>query len=137
MRKLLLVSVSVMLLASSVLAFQPAIEGGYRDGMAIGLIGKSPVARNVALQIGVEATSGKQPLVGFLGGKFYLSNMGRMPLSFGLAGVAYSGDAGSEFGVGLSAILDRAFGVRPMFVEFGVDVVGEARAQLQVGYRLY
>ncbi|MEA3493826.1 MAG: hypothetical protein U9R38_05515 [Candidatus Margulisiibacteriota bacterium] len=137
MRKLVLVAVSVAIFASSAFAFMPAIIGGYRDGLAVGIQGSSSIARNVALRLGVEATGGNAPLIAFIGGKFYLGAMGRMPMSLGLSGVMYSGNSSSKFGFGLSAIFDRAFGVRPMFLEVGVDVVDAARAQIQLGYKIY
>ncbi len=137
MRRLVLVAVSVMLFVSSAFAFQPAIIGGVRDGLAIGIMGSSSIARNVALRVGLEATTGSAPIMAFLGGKFYLGAMGRMPLSLGLSAVAYAGSSSSEFGFGISAILDRAFGVRPMFLEAGIDIASSAKAQIQVGYKIY
>ena len=137
MRKLVLILVSVVIFVSNAFAFTPAIIGGYRDGLAIGIMGSSSIARNVALRLGVEATGGDAPLIAFIGGKFYLGGMGRMPMSLGLSGVMYSGNSNSTFGFGISAIFDRAFGVRPMFLEVGVDVVDTARAQIQLGYKIY
>jgi hypothetical protein len=137
MKKLVLVLVGLMILVSSSHAFRPAIIGGFRDGLAVGIMGSSSVARNVALRIGVEATSGSAPIMAFLGGKFYLGGVGRMPLSLGLSAVAYAGNSSSDFGFGISAIFDRAFGVRPMFIEAGIDVASSAKAQIQVGYKIY
>jgi hypothetical protein len=137
MKKLVLVFVGLMILVSSSYAFQPAIIGGIRDGLAIGIMGSNPIARNVALRLGIEANSGKQPLIGFLGGKFYLSRLGRMPMSLGVSAVAYSGGDKSDFGVGIAVILDRFFDVRQMFLEAGIDAVGTGRANIQVGYYIY
>lgn len=137
MKKLVLVFVGLMILVSSSYAFQPVIIGGIRGGLAIGIMGSSSIARNVALRAGIEATTGSAPIMAFLGGKFYLGAMGRMPLSLGLSAVAYAGSSSSEFGFGISAIFDRFLGVRPMFLEAGIDVASTAKAQIQVGYKIY
>ncbi len=137
MKKLVLVSLALAIFVSGAYAFEPAIIGGFRDGLAIGIMGKTPLARNTALRLGVEATSGNAPLIAFIGGKFYLGRAGRMPLSLGLSGVLYAGNKASEFGFGLSVVFDRVFNVTPMFLEAGVDIVGSAKAQIQLGYRIY
>jgi hypothetical protein len=137
MKKIILVSLAVMILfGSSAFAMQPAIIGGVRDGLAIGIMADSRMGRNFGMRIGVEANTGKQPLVAFLGGKFYLSNMGRMPMALGISGVGYFGDK-TSLGFGISLILHRVFDVEPMFLELGVDVADDARANVQLGYKLY
>jgi hypothetical protein len=138
MKKLLVVSCLLLVASSSVFA-APAVIGGIRDGLAIGLMIDNPVARNVALRVGIEANSGKQPMMVFFGGRFYLTSTGGMPMSLGLHGVGYTGgsDNKTDVGFGLSFIFDRAFSVPPMFLEFGVDVANTARLQAQVGYKIY
>ncbi|MBN2057424.1 MAG: hypothetical protein JW782_01325 [Candidatus Saganbacteria bacterium] len=137
MKKLILSVLALSVLVSSCFAMTPAVIGGIRDGLAIGLMADNPIAKNVALRFGIEANSGNQPLVAFFGGKFYLGAAGSMPLSLGLHGVAYSGNNNTDIGFGLSAIFDRAFGVKPMFMEIGVDVASKARLQFQLGYKIY
>jgi len=118
---------------------QPEINGGIRDGMAIGIMADTPVAKNVGLRFGVEANSGQQPIMLFFGGKFFLTSVGRSPMYLGVHGVGYTGGSSNktDVGFGLSAIFNRAFNVNPMFVEFGIDVASTARMLAQVGYKIY
>jgi len=137
MKKLILVLLLSVVLVSNAFAFTPAVIGGIRDGLAGGIMGSSSIARNVALRAGIEANSGKQPLCGFLGGKFYLTRLGRMPMSLAVSAVAYSGNDKSDFGLGIAMILDRFLDVRQMFLEAGIDAVGTGRANVQIGYYIY
>lgn len=137
MKRLVVVLLVSLVLISSSLAMTPAVVGGIRDGLAIGLMMNNPVARNVALRLGVEANSGTQPIMVFFGGKFYLTNAGGMPMSLGIHGVGYSGNNQTDVGFGLSFIFDNAFKIRPMFMEFGIDVANKARLVAQLGYKIY
>ena len=139
MKKLLVVSCMLLVVSCSTWAMQPEINGGIRDGMAIGIMADAPVARNVGIRFGLEANTGRQPVMLFFGGKFYLTNLGRSPMYLGLHGVGYTGGSGgnTDVGFGLSAIINRAFNVNPMFVEFGIDVASTARLLAQVGYKIY
>lgn len=136
MKKLIVVSCLLLVVSCSAWAMQPAIIGGVRDGVAIGMMAKQSVAKNVAIRFGAELNTGKQPMILFFGGKFYLANMGGSPMSFGIGAVAYAGDK-TDVGVAASVIFDRAFNVSPLFFEFGVDVADKARLQLQAGYKIY
>lgn len=139
MRKLLVVSCLLIVVSCSAWAMQPEINGGIRDGMAIGIMADTPVAKNVGLRFGIEANSGQQPVMMFFGGKFFLTSVGRSPLYLGVHGVGYTGGSSNrtDVGFGLSAIFNRAFNVKPMFVEFGIDVASTARMLAQVGYKIY
>lgn len=117
-------------------AMQPAIIGGVRDGLAIGMMAKQSVAKNVAIRFGAEVNTGSQPIILFFGGKFYLTNMSGSPMSFGIGAVAYSGNK-TDAGLSASVIFDNAFNVRPLFFEFGIDVANKARLLLQAGYKIY
>ncbi len=130
-----LVSVLAVMPAS---AMVPEIIGGVRDGLAIGLMADSSLGKYVGMRVGVEGNSGKNPLIAFLGLKFALTNIGSSPLAFGIGGVGYFGGSKSNLGIAISVILNRAFGVPPMFVEGGIDAVeGGGKVQLQVGYKIY
>ena len=130
-----LVSVLAVLPAS---AMVPEIIGGVRDSLAIGLMADHSLGKYVGMRVGVEGNSGKDPLVAFLGGKFALTSLGSSPLAFGIGGVGYFGGSKAKLGIAISVILNRAFGVSPMFVEGGIDAVeGGGRAQLQIGYKIY
>jgi hypothetical protein len=101
-------------------------------------MGEQGVARNVALRYGVEADTGSQPVIAFLGGKFYLTNVARqLPLSLGVGVVSYVGNGKSTAGLSLSLIIERAFNLPQLFIETGIDACDQGRFQLQLGYDLY
>ena len=139
MKKVVVVLLGLTMLAGASLAMQPEINGGIRDGLAIGIMADAPIAKNVGIRFGLEANSGKQPIMLFFGGKFFLTNVGSSPMYLGVHGVGYTGGTGNQtsVGFGLSAIFNRAFNVNPMFMEFGIDVAGTARLLAQVGYKIY
>jgi len=128
----------VVLMGTS-FALQPKIVGGVRDGLAAGIMVDHQLGKNYGMRMGIEATTGRQPLILFLGGKFYLSNLAyNTPFSLGLHVVSYMGSSSNNsIGFGISGIINNAFGVKPMFVELGVDVVSTARGVVQLGYKLY
>jgi len=137
MKKVIMALFVFVLLAGAANALTPAIIGGIRDGLAIGFLAEDQVGKNFGIRFGVEATTGKQPLLLALGGKFYLTGLGRKAsLSFGLGVVAYSGDKTSA-GVSISFIINRAFDITPLFAEIGIDVVDSGRLQAQMGYKLF
>lgn len=135
MKKLLIVLASILVLTSGSFALQPAMIGGIRDGAALGLIMQEYLGTGVAFRFGMEANTGKNPMIAFAGGKFNLSSIGRMPLSLGLGIVGYFGNSDTRTGLALSFIFDNVFGRQPMFIEAGVDIVDPARLQLQLGYK--
>ena len=99
-------------------------------------MGENPIAKNAALRFGVEACTGKQPLILFVEGKFYLTNFGSSPMSLGAGLVGYAGNE-SRFGLGLALIFNNAFNVVPLFAEVGVDIAETGRLRAQLGYKLY
>jgi len=139
MKKIIIAILGLMLLVGASFALQPEIIGGVRDGLAAGVMIEHSLGQNYGMRMGIEANTGKQPVVIFLGGKFYLGNLSyNTPFSLGLAGVGYVGSGSTNaLGIGISGIINNAFGIKPMFVEFGVDVVNTARGVLQLGYKLY
>ncbi|OGC11583.1 hypothetical protein A3K48_03655 [candidate division WOR-1 bacterium RIFOXYA12_FULL_52_29] len=124
--------------SSSVMALSPAVIGGVRGGVALGMMADEEVGTRVGLRFGAEACTGKKPLILFFGGKFYLTNIsGRYPLSFGLGLVVYSGgDGNADFGPSVSLIFDRPFDINRLFFEAGIDVADSGKLQLQAGYKL-
>ena len=137
-KQLGLVLMVLLLIGNGVLAMQPAVIGGIRDGLALGMMLEDGIAKNVAIRGGIEASTGKQPLILFFGGKFYLTNIGKkIPLSFGLGFVGYTGNKGTDAGISLSFIFERLFDIKPLFFEVGVDVAGSGRLLAQVGYKIY
>ena len=137
MKKVIMALFVFVLLAGAANALTPAIIGGIRDGVAVGFLAEDQVGKNFGIRLGLEANTGKQPLIMNLGGKFYLTGLGRKAyLSFGLGVVAYSGDKTSA-GVSISFIINRAFDITPLFAEIGVDVVDSGRLQAQLGYKLF
>src|SRR3989344_6604802 len=137
MRKLLVVSCLLLVVGCSSWALQPSIIGGVRDGLALGIMADEGVSKNVGIRFGAEADTGKNPLIVFFGGKFYLMNVGkRYPMSLGLGVVGYLGGNKSEAGVSISLIFGQAFDIKPLFIEAGIDVAGSGKLQLQAGYKL-
>jgi hypothetical protein len=139
MKKVLLLSlVAVVLMCQTVCAAQLSLIGGIRDGLAIGIMADQSVAHNLGLRYGLEADTGNQPIIAFLGGKFYLTSLQKqMPLSLGLGLVGYLGNGKSTPGLSISMIIERAFNLPQLFIETGVDVVDQGRFQLQLGYKIY
>ena len=136
MKKLAVISILCLVASSCVWAIQPEVVGGVRDGLAVGIMGEQSIAKNAALRFGVEADTGKQPLILFLEGKFFLTNFGSSPMSLGAGLVGYSGNE-SKFGLSLALIFNRIFDVNPLFAEAGVDIADTGRLRAQVGYKLY
>lgn len=139
MKKIFLTSIlTIILFVGSAMAMQPAVIGGIRDGLAVGLMGDQQVGRNFGLRIGLEANTGNQPIIAFFGGKFYLTNIGRhMPMSLGVSLVSYFGNRNADIGLGLSVIFNNFFDIKPFFFEIGVDAVSRGKLQAQLGYKLY
>ena len=138
MRKFFLVLVLSLMVFGQAGAAQLELIGGIRDGLALGIMAEQNVARNLGLRYGIEANTGKQPIIVFLGGKFYLTDFSRgMPLSLGLGFVGYFGGKTTDPGISISIIINRAFNLNPLFIEAGVDAAGSGRLQLQLGYKVY
>jgi hypothetical protein len=136
MKKLFLISCSLLIVGFSAQAMQPAVIGGIRDGLAVGIMADEPLARNVGIRFGIEANTGHNPILVFFGGKFYLTSMNRMPLSLGVGAIAYTGDKDTDVGASISLIFDRAFNIAPLFAEVGVDIADSGRLQAQLGYQI-
>jgi hypothetical protein len=138
MKKVFCLAFALLVLVGAAQAVQLELLGGIRDGLAFGVMGETSVARNLGLRYGLEANTGKQPMIAFLGFKFYLTDFRHeMPVSLGMGLVDYFGDKGSNAGISFSLIINRAFNVNSLFIEAGVDVAETGRLQLQVGYKIY
>lgn len=138
MKKVLVISCLLLVVScQSVYAAVPEILGGVRDGLAIGLQLEDGVARNLTLRGGIEFTTGKQPIIAFLGGKIPLTSLGQMPLALGIGFVGYFGSNKTDVGVSLTFIFNRFLDIKPLFLEVGVDVAGQGRLVAQLGYKVY
>lgn len=135
MKKMIVLLVAGVILSSASFALQPALVGGIRDGAAMGLLLQEYLGGGAALRFGMEANTGQNPMIAFVGGKFSLTSVGRMPLSLGLGLVGYFGNSDTKSGLALSFIFDNVFGRSPMFIEAGIDVVNPAKLQCQLGYK--
>jgi len=145
MKKILLVGILLMVavLGQAAFAVTPALIGGVRDGLAIGIMADAQTKNsNLGIRYGFEANTGGNPIILFFGGKFFLTNIeAKTPLSLGLGLIGYLGASSSgdykdsNLGISVSAIFDRPFGIEPMFIETGIDIAGTGRLQLQAGYR--
>lgn len=138
MKKTVILIAMLIFAAGAASAMQPAVIGGVRDGVAIGFLAEDQVGRNFGIRMAIEADTGKQPILGMLGAKFYLASLGKKPyLSFGLGVVAYGGGNKTSVGAAISFIINRAFDITPLFAEIGVDACDSGRLQAQLGYKLF
>lgn len=125
----------VLLLGSECLAFRPAVIGGVRDGTALGLMFERASTSKTALRLGIEANTGNTPVIVFVGGKWFLTNLsGSYPMSLSGGLVGYLGNNHSDAGPYISLVFDRLLDFTPLFLEVGIDVVGSGRLQCQIGY---
>jgi hypothetical protein len=125
----------VLLFSSSCFAFQPALIGGIRDGLALGLMLESGPADGATLRMGLEADTTNAPGIVFVGGKWPLRNINsRFPVSLGGGLVGYLGNNSSQAGPYVSVIFDRFLDLSPLSLEFGIDIVNYGRLQCQLGY---
>ncbi len=116
--------------------FNPSVIGGVRDGIALGMMGESEISKNASFRFGAEANSSNKPIILFLGGKFFLTNIiDNYPMSFGLGLVGYLGNK-FEAGPSVSLIFDRIFDIRQLSAEFGIDIAGSGKLQLQAEYKI-
>ncbi|MFA5113553.1 MAG: hypothetical protein WC529_04575 [Candidatus Margulisiibacteriota bacterium] len=128
------VALLVILFSSECLAYQPAVIGGIRDGLALGLMAENSLNSNTALRFGFEANTSNTPGIVFVGGKWFLSNLrGGSPMfiSGGLVGYLGNNTAAGPY---ISLIFERLLDVAPLFLEVGIDAAKSGRLQFQVGY---
>ena len=138
MKKFFVLVMLLMTASAMANAMTPTVIGVIRDGVAVGFLAEDQVGRNFGIRMCCEANTGRQPFIAMLGGKFYLTSLGKRPyLSFGLGVVGYGGYNKTSVGVAISFIINRAFDVTPLFAELGVDVVDSPRLQAQMGYKLF
>ncbi|MFA4967667.1 MAG: hypothetical protein WC624_05560 [Candidatus Margulisiibacteriota bacterium] len=124
----------ILVLGSSCFASQPAIIGGIRGGAALGMMLESGISNSSTLRLGFEANTSNTPGVFFIGGKWFLSDISnRFPMFLSGGLVGYLGN-NSEVGPYISVIFERFLDVRPLFLEFGIDVVRSGKLQFQAGY---
>jgi len=124
----------MLVLASRCFAFQTAVIGGIRDGLALGLMMESGPSDSAKLRLGFEANTSNTPGLIFIGGKWFLKDVNNkfpMFLSGGLVG--YFGN-NAQAGPYISLIFERFLDVTPLFLEVGIDVVDHGNLQVQMGY---
>ncbi len=137
MRTRIILVMFCLFLVSSSWALTPAVIGGVRGGLALGIMADEGIKQNIGIRFGAEANTGDNPLILFFGGKFYLTDIShRYPLSFGIGVVGYFGNKGNgAVGPSVSLIFDRPFDVRQLFFETGIDIADNGKLQLQAGYK--
>lgn len=136
MKKTLIFVVAFMMLfvASRCFAFQTAVIGGIRDGLALGLIMESGPSDSAKLRLGFEAKTSNAPGLVFVGGKWFLNNISnRFPMFLSGGLVGYLGN-NAQAGPYISLIFERFLDVTPLFLEAGIDVVDHGNLQFQMGY---
>ena len=136
MKNLIAVLVLLTLIVSQASwGLHTAVLGGVRGGLAVGVQIEDGFSHNIDYRLGIEANTGKNPLILFGSGKVYLTEVSSgIPLSLNLGLVGYAGGA-SNMGLTLSFIFDNPFYIQPMFIEAGIDVAGSGKLIAQVGYR--
>jgi hypothetical protein len=129
------VALLVLLFGSECFASGPAVIGGIRDGVALGLMGESGLTNGAALRYGFEANTSNTPGIIFVGGKWFLSNLrGGSPMFISGGLIGCFGNNNTAAGPYISMIFERLFDVAPLFLECGIDVVKSGSLQFQVGY---
>ena len=124
----------ILVLGSSCFASQPAIMGGIRNGAALGMMLESGISNSSTLRLGFEANTSNKPGIFFIGGKWFLSDISnRFPMFLSGGLVGYLGNR-AEAGPYISVIFERVLDIKPLFLEFGIDIVDYGRLQLQAGY---
>ena len=132
--KKILIAIIIILFGSQCIAMHTALFGGYRDGLALGLIMEKPFVSNVVYRFGIEGTTGQNHLLMFVGVRDYLLTSGAVPISLRLSLLGYFGN-NSALGGSFSFIFDNINNNKQLFFETGLDLVGSAKAMAQFGYK--
>lgn len=144
MRKIVISLTLFCLLASASLANHTAIVGGWRNGLAFGLMTYEHLGDTGFWRAAVEATTGEDlsfyginPFIFSIGGACKIGQTGYCPMYLGLGLTGESGDT-TIGGVSLSLIFNNVYNQEPLSMELGVDYLNsKAKLQLQFGFRLY
>ncbi len=132
------VLLALLLMGQSALATHSAVVLGFRGGAAFGMGSEYHFTQSIALRLGIEGTTGDNPLILSLGGHFLniQPKPGTLtPWFLGLGIVSYSGN-NSATGASASLIFDPLERDNPYFAEIGIDFLGSMRVMAQVGYYL-
>ncbi|MFA5840038.1 MAG: hypothetical protein WC890_05210 [Candidatus Margulisiibacteriota bacterium] len=138
MKKSFLVAITllVLVLGSECLAFNTAVIGGMRNGLALGMMLENGLSRSATFRLGVEASTSNSPGIVFVGGKWFLGVMdSSYPIYMSGGLVGYMGN-NSEAGPYISLVFENLLDMSPLFLETGIDIVNSGRLQLQIGYYL-
>jgi hypothetical protein len=122
--------------AAQAIAFESAIVGGFRGGAAFGLRTEYHLIQSVALRLGVEGSTGDNPLILTLGGHFFNLQLQPKALSpwFIGAGIVNRSGNNSMTGLSVSLIYDPLEKDDPFFGEIGADMLDSPRLVAQLGY---
>jgi hypothetical protein len=128
----------LILICGQALALHYSVVGGFRGGMAFGLISEYHFTQNIALRFGLEGTTGSNPLILSLGA--HILNIQPIPgvltpWFIGVGLVSYSGN-NSSVGGSTFIIYDPLEKDNPLFFEVGADFLDSPRIVAQVGYYL-
>ncbi|MFA4843379.1 MAG: hypothetical protein WC632_00315 [Candidatus Margulisiibacteriota bacterium] len=145
MKKALTLALALVVLSGLAWASHNEITGGFRNGLAFGLKYEETKFGSLALNYGLEATTGEDfsftgdnPVILFGGVELPLFELGprKMPTSLELGLVGYSGNQ-SQLGVYASVMVDNLNGIEPLDLEVGYDYFGDhGHVTLQLGYTL-
>jgi len=143
MKKFNFVLVGLFLLTQMSWAARIDMVGGLRDGMALGIQSKQPLNNKWFWRYGVEASTGEDlsfyninPFILFAGVSVPVMQLGWSPTELGINLIAENG-ALTEFGGGLSLIMNNIYNNKALSLELGIDYVRyHAHLLAQVGYAL-
>lgn len=138
MRKLVAMVLCLLLLSSVAFAVDIAIITGMRDGLAIGITIDQETGEAIAARYGIELSDGAKPVIAFIGGKTFLTEVQSIyPLYISGGLVGYVGDGDTKVGLSLSVILDEVFGIDLLSIETGIDALADdSKIQIQAIYGL-
>ncbi|MDD5456808.1 MAG: hypothetical protein PHV30_07230, partial [Candidatus Margulisbacteria bacterium] len=101
---------------------------------ALGIVMENNAPNYEPLRFGFEANTSNTPVVAFIGGKWFLSNVDSKYPMFMSAGLIGNFGNNSNVGVFISLIFQRFLDIKPLFLEVGVDAMNSGSVQVQAGY---
>ncbi len=138
MRKLFFWMAVIVMFSFGVRAFalEDAIVGGFRGGMSFGIRTEYHFVQSVALRLGLEGTTGENPLILTVGAHFFNFTSlkgGPSPWFLG-AGIVNRSGNNTMTGLSASLIYDPLEKNNPYFAEVGLDLFSSPRLVAEVGY---
>lgn len=139
MKKFVVMLLCVFLLSSVALAVDIAVMSGLRNGLTLGILVDQETGNAIGARYGIELSNGSKPVIAFLGGKAFLTEVQDIyPLHVGGGVIGYFGDGESRIGVSVGVILDEVFGIDLLSIETGIDALAnDSKIQVQAIYEIH